>query len=90
MFPLSLPYDAASPLNILCSGAHSDVIAIGCVGTTLHLARQYPKSVFHWVVFSALECAPPSCLPALILCRRQGDFLGSLHLVLAGGRKAVP
>ena len=56
MFPLiNLSYDAASPLNILCLGAHSDDIEIGCGGTFLHLARQYPKSVFHWVVFSALR-----------------------------------
>jgi hypothetical protein len=56
MFPLiNLSYDAASPLNILCLGAHSDDIEIGCGGTFLHLAQQYPKSVFHWVVFSALR-----------------------------------
>jgi LmbE family N-acetylglucosaminyl deacetylase len=50
---LSLSRDAASPLNILCLGAHSDDIEIGCGGSLLHLARQYPNSVFHWVVFSA-------------------------------------
>ncbi len=54
MFPLSLPCDAASPLNILCLGAHSDDIEIGCGGTILRLARQYKNCVFHWVVFSAL------------------------------------
>jgi LmbE family N-acetylglucosaminyl deacetylase len=50
---LSLPRDAASPLNILCLGAHSDDIEIGCGGSVLHLAQQYPNSVFNWVVFSA-------------------------------------
>jgi LmbE family N-acetylglucosaminyl deacetylase len=34
-------------------GAHSDDIEIGCGGTILRLARQYPNCVFHWVVFSA-------------------------------------
>jgi LmbE family N-acetylglucosaminyl deacetylase len=34
-------------------GAHSDDIEIGCGGTVLRLARQYPNCVFHWVVFSA-------------------------------------
>jgi LmbE family N-acetylglucosaminyl deacetylase len=34
-------------------GAHSDDIEIGCGGTILHLAQQYPNCVFHWVVFSA-------------------------------------
>jgi len=46
--------DEASPLKILCLGAHSDDIEIGCGGTILHLARQYPNAVFHWVVFSAV------------------------------------
>jgi len=40
-------------LSILCLGAHSDDIEIGCGGTLLRLAQQYPGSVFHWVVFSA-------------------------------------
>ena len=53
MRTLSLPYDAASPLQILCLGAHSDDIEIGCGGTILRLAQQYPGCVFHWVVFSA-------------------------------------
>ncbi len=54
MRSLSLPFDAASPLNVLCLGAHSDDIEIGCGGTILRLSQQYPSCVFHWVVFSAL------------------------------------
>jgi LmbE family N-acetylglucosaminyl deacetylase len=42
-------------LNILCLGAHSDDIEIGCGGTILRLAEQHPGSLFHWVVFSANE-----------------------------------
>jgi LmbE family N-acetylglucosaminyl deacetylase len=53
MRSLSLPFDAASPLNVLCLGAHSDDIEIGCGGTILRLAQRYPNCVFHWVVFSA-------------------------------------
>jgi len=34
-------------------GAHSDDIEIGCGGTILRLAQQYPHCIFHWVVFSA-------------------------------------
>ena len=44
---------AASELRILCLGSHSDDIEIGCGGTILRLAEEYPQSVFHWVVFSA-------------------------------------
>jgi LmbE family N-acetylglucosaminyl deacetylase len=40
-------------LQILCLGSHSDDIEIGCGGTILRLAEQYPGCVFHWVVFSA-------------------------------------
>jgi len=53
MHSLRLPWDAASRVNVLCLGAHSDDIEIGCGGTVLRLARQYPNCVFHWVVFSA-------------------------------------
>ena len=35
-------------------GAHSDDIEIGCGGTILRLAEQYPGCEFHWVVFNAI------------------------------------
>jgi LmbE family N-acetylglucosaminyl deacetylase len=54
MRPLNLPFDADSSPSILCLGAHSDDIEIGCGGTILRLAEQYPNGVFHWVVFSAI------------------------------------
>ena len=54
MLSLNLPYNGESPLHILCLGAHSDDIEIGCGGTILRLVRQYPKCVLHWVVFSAV------------------------------------
>ena len=53
MRSLNLRYDETSPPNILCLGAHSDDIEIGCGGTILRLSQQYPNCVFHWVVFSA-------------------------------------
>jgi LmbE family N-acetylglucosaminyl deacetylase len=39
--------------KILCLGAHSDDIEIGCGGTILRIAEEYPEAKFHWVVFSA-------------------------------------
>jgi LmbE family N-acetylglucosaminyl deacetylase len=48
-----LNHGSGRPLEILCLGAHSDDIEIGCGGTILRLAQQYPGCVFHWVVFSA-------------------------------------
>ena len=53
MRPLTLPLDGVVSPQILCLGAHSDDIEIGCGGTILRLARQYPTCVFHWVVFNA-------------------------------------
>jgi LmbE family N-acetylglucosaminyl deacetylase len=45
------PKDA--PLNVLCLGAHSDDIEIGCGGTILRLVSEYPDLVTTWVIFSA-------------------------------------
>jgi LmbE family N-acetylglucosaminyl deacetylase len=53
MCHLTLPSDSASPLKILCLGAHADDIEIGCGGTILQLANQYPNCILHWVLFSA-------------------------------------
>ena len=39
--------------KILCLGAHSDDIEIGCGGTILKLTQEYPEAQFYWVVFSA-------------------------------------
>src|SRR5260370_39772662 len=54
MRSLVLPFDSERPLNILCLGANSDDIEMGCGGAILRFARQYPSCVFHWVVFSAM------------------------------------
>lgn len=53
MIHLKLDSAASQPLEVLCLGAHSDDIEIGCGGTILHLAEEFPCCRFHWVVFSA-------------------------------------
>lgn len=45
-----LPSDR--PPVILCLGAHSDDIEIGCGGTLLRLCAEYPQCQIHWVVLS--------------------------------------
>jgi LmbE family N-acetylglucosaminyl deacetylase len=40
-------------LRILCLGAHSDDIEIGCGATILSLAARRPRPDFRWVVWSA-------------------------------------
>jgi LmbE family N-acetylglucosaminyl deacetylase len=52
MLRLEIPRRTRGPLRILCLGAHSDDIEIGCGGTLLHLlARRSPVQI-DWVVFS--------------------------------------
>ncbi|MEZ5226566.1 MAG: hypothetical protein R2710_07815 [Acidimicrobiales bacterium] len=55
MLPLQLGTDPSTPLSILCLGAHSDDIEIGCGGTLMRLLRERPGSSVRWVVFSANE-----------------------------------
>ena len=55
MIPLQFDKKAKHALQILCLGCHSDDIEIGCGGSIIRLAREYPDSVFHWVVFSAID-----------------------------------
>ncbi|MBK9170082.1 MAG: PIG-L family deacetylase [Bryobacterales bacterium] len=53
MTRLTLPRNRRAPLTLLCLGAHSDDIEIGCGGTLLFLKERYPNLYVHWVVFSA-------------------------------------
>ena len=46
--------DPGRALQVLCLGAHSDDIEIGCGGTILRMGEEHPDCVFHWVVFSAI------------------------------------
>lgn len=50
---LSFAGSRRKPLRVLCLGAHSDDIEIGCGATLLTLARLRPRPEFRWVVFSA-------------------------------------
>jgi LmbE family N-acetylglucosaminyl deacetylase len=53
MLTLALGPNETAPLKILCLGAHSDDIEIGCGGTLLRLLKERPGSSVDWVVFSA-------------------------------------
>jgi LmbE family N-acetylglucosaminyl deacetylase len=48
-----LRLDFGGAKTILCLGAHSDDIEIGCGGTLMHLLAVQPSLEVHWVVFSA-------------------------------------
>ena len=53
MTPFRLVTEPQKALRVLCLGAHSDDIEIGCGGTLLALKQWYPAIRFDWAVFSA-------------------------------------
>jgi len=52
MLPLTLGQAPNQPLCILCIGAHSDDIEIGCGGTIQRLLQERPGSAVHWIVLA--------------------------------------
>jgi LmbE family N-acetylglucosaminyl deacetylase len=52
MIKWSLIRETGSPLRVLCLGAHSDDIEIGCGGTVLTLIQENADIAVDWVVFS--------------------------------------
>lgn len=52
MLPLTLPPKDGT-LRVLCLGAHSDDLEIGCAGTLLQWLRSWNRVEVTWVVFSA-------------------------------------
>jgi len=52
MLKLAWPGQGGAPRRILCLGAHSDDIEIGCGGTILRMLRERPHCEVYWLVFS--------------------------------------
>ena len=73
MYALDLSRKSRSPLRVLCLGAHSDDIEIGCGGFLLDLIKRHRVDV-HWVVFSANDA-------------RQQEAIRSANLFLRGARR---
>ena len=55
MFPFRLCQPRGRPLNILCLGAHSDDLEIGCGGAMMEFLKRYKGTRVCWVVLSALD-----------------------------------
>lgn len=53
MLELAFDVESGRPPTILCLGAHSDDIEIGCGGAIMQLLDRFPGASVHWVVFSA-------------------------------------
>jgi LmbE family N-acetylglucosaminyl deacetylase len=62
------------PLKLLCLGAHSDDIEIGCGGTILRLLSEYDNVEVEWLVFGSSG-------------RRDGEALASAKNFLGDARK---
>ena len=54
MLGLTIPTSRQRGLRVLCLGAHSDDIEIGCGALILGLVASIPRLEIDWVVFSAL------------------------------------
>jgi LmbE family N-acetylglucosaminyl deacetylase len=69
MFPFAMPAGADGLRRILCLGAHSDDIEIGCGGTVLRLLAEHPELEVQWVVLSGNEqrAAEARCAASLFL-----------------------
>ena len=78
MFQLRLDRRSKEPCKVLCLGAHSDDIEIGCGGTILRLLKMYPNAEVWWVVFSAMGSR-----------RREAQNSAEAFLKSAAKRKVV-
>jgi LmbE family N-acetylglucosaminyl deacetylase len=74
MLNIRLARGKKGPLKILCLGAHSDDIEIGCGGTILQLQERSGNLEFYWVVFSANE-------------KRKEEARASARMFLTGSKK---
>jgi LmbE family N-acetylglucosaminyl deacetylase len=70
---LSLSRKDGDQAVVLCLGAHSDDIEIGCGGTLLYLKSILPRLRFHWVVFSASGTRGQEATKAAELFAAGGD-----------------
>jgi len=55
MLPFQLHHAVDRPLSILCLGAHSDDLEIGCAGAIMEWLKKYPRTNIVWVVLSAVN-----------------------------------
>jgi LmbE family N-acetylglucosaminyl deacetylase len=76
MLRVQLPSTSQNPRRVLCLGAHSDDIEIGCGATILRLIEQDPATEFYWLVFSASPV-------------RRKEALASARLFLKGAARST-
>src|SRR6266581_5457938 len=74
MLRFTLATRESRPIRILCLGAHSDDIEIGCGGTILRLLSEYDDVEVGWIVLGSSG-------------QRDGEAVASAEHFLAGVRK---
>ena len=74
MLRLDLLRPAGRTLRILCLGAHSDDIEIGCGGTVVRLLQEWDNVEAWWIVFGANG-------------QRKTEAEASAHLFLSGAKE---
>jgi len=74
MLKFQLPIEKGKPFKVLCLGAHSDDIEIGCGGTILRLLSEYDNVDVHWIVFGSKG-------------KRNGEAVSSANKFLANAKK---
>lgn len=83
MFHLQLDRISTEPCTVLCLGAHSDDIEIGCGGTILRLLKCYPNAEVWWVVLTAAGARRREALVSakafLEGCKKQRVMLKSFR-----------
>ena len=73
MLGVPLSEEKGKSLAVLCLGAHSDDIEIGCGGTILRLLRSFPSARVDWHVFSSNTA-------------RRKEAISSANLFLKSGK----
>jgi len=80
MLPLSFANGPEASYRVLCLGAHSDDIEIGCGATLLKLMAAYQHLSFYWVVFGASgQRAQEACQSAAAFLQDSGERRVEVH-----------
>jgi LmbE family N-acetylglucosaminyl deacetylase len=74
---LELVFKSRKALRLLCIGAHSDDLEIGCAGTVFRLLRTIPNVELTWIVLSATsprDAEARTSVQALARCAKKLDI----------------